>query len=132
VHRLLENEEITPEDVLNLRDSLEYYLDQNQSPDFVFDDAMYDELPMEKLDAKVGEELTSCEGFYCVLCGHESPAPTVGCEGVSLWRRFCHLYVQRGNDCWKMYRAYDSSYVQYSLRRRELGLAPISTNGVRI
>jgi CCR4-NOT transcription complex subunit 3 len=61
VHRLLENEEITPEDVLTLRDSLKYYLEQNQSPDFVFDDAMYDELPMEKLDAKVGEELTSCE-----------------------------------------------------------------------
>jgi CCR4-NOT transcriptional regulation complex NOT5 subunit len=76
VHRLLENEEIKPDDVLNLRDSLEYYLDQNQSPDFVFDDAMYDELPMEKLDAKVGEELTSCEVFYCISCGHEFPAPT--------------------------------------------------------
>ncbi|GAQ88596.1 transcription regulator NOT2/NOT3/NOT5 family protein [Klebsormidium nitens] len=59
VHRLLENQEITPEDVLGLRDSLEYYLEQNQSPDFFFDDTMYEELPMDKLDAKVGEELTS-------------------------------------------------------------------------
>lgn len=61
VHRLLENEEITPDDVLGLRDSLEYYLEQNQNPDFVFDDTMYEELPMDKLDAKVGEELTSRE-----------------------------------------------------------------------
>ncbi|KAG0681803.1 hypothetical protein C6P42_003798 [Pichia californica] len=45
--RLLQNEILSVEDIMNLSDDISYYLDENKSPDFVFDDTIYDELDLE-------------------------------------------------------------------------------------
>eukprot|EP00850_Spirogloea_muscicola_P005366 SM000024S07828 [mRNA] locus=s24:691085:697782:- [translate_table: standard] len=58
VHRLLENNEIACQEVDDLRDTLEYYLDMNQDPDYMHDETVYSHLPFDKLDSKVGEELS--------------------------------------------------------------------------
>ncbi len=86
---MLENEQIGPDEVLSLKDSVEYYLETHQvtsvilrlpeeveannftlffqDPDFVPDENLYDELPVEKLDSKVGEELSvALSGAYCL------------------------------------------------------------------
>eukprot|EP00850_Spirogloea_muscicola_P002288 SM000008S22377 [mRNA] locus=s8:1302711:1309258:+ [translate_table: standard] len=58
VHRLLENNEIACQEVDDLGDMLEYYLDMNQDPDYMHDETIYSHLPFDKLDSKVGEELS--------------------------------------------------------------------------
>lgn len=47
VLRLLQNEIFSVEEVMNISDDITYYLDENRSPDFVFDDTIYDELDLE-------------------------------------------------------------------------------------
>lgn len=47
VLRLLENSVLRPEEVMAISDDLDYYLDSNQDPDFIYDDTMYDDLNLD-------------------------------------------------------------------------------------
>ena len=42
--RRLENEEISPEQVDEIKDGVEYYLEDNQEPDFLEDEELYETL----------------------------------------------------------------------------------------
>ncbi|KAI9483301.1 MAG: Not1 N-terminal domain, CCR4-Not complex component-domain-containing protein [Benjaminiella poitrasii] len=46
--RLLENDHLEPERVNELKDTIQYYVDYNQEPDFEEDEGLYDELDLEK------------------------------------------------------------------------------------
>lgn len=53
VLRLLNNEQTTPEMIMdNLKDQLEYYLEACTEPDFIDDDTVYDEFPLDMVDVK--------------------------------------------------------------------------------
>lgn len=54
--RLLENHVLREDDVLSLSDDLQYYLEDNQDPDFVHDDSMYDDLDLDA-DATIAQEV---------------------------------------------------------------------------
>lgn len=47
VLRLLQNEVLSVDEVMQISDDITYYLDENRSPDFMFDDTIYDELDLE-------------------------------------------------------------------------------------
>jgi CCR4-NOT transcription complex subunit 3 len=47
VLRLLQNEILSVDEVMNISDDITYYLDENRSPDFMFDDTIYDDLDLE-------------------------------------------------------------------------------------
>lgn len=55
--RLLENDSITPEQVEEMQDDLDYYIESNQDPDFYYDD--------EQIYEPVG--LTSEGCFFVIL-----------------------------------------------------------------
>eukprot|EP01027_Heterolobosea_sp_BB2_P011599 GEZU01016884.1.p1 GENE.GEZU01016884.1~~GEZU01016884.1.p1 ORF type:complete len:274 (-),score=52.09 GEZU01016884.1:524-1345(-) len=50
VLRLLDNGEITVDQVNSIKDSIEYYLESNQEPDFMEDEFMYDGVLPENID----------------------------------------------------------------------------------
>eukprot|EP00894_Picocystis_sp_ML_P005260 jgi/Pico_ML_1/55777/g1419.t1 len=53
VLRLLNNEQTTPDMIMdNLKDQLEYYLEACTEPDFIDDDTVYDEFPLDMVDVK--------------------------------------------------------------------------------
>ncbi|VEU22909.1 DEKNAAC104003 [Brettanomyces naardenensis] len=54
--RLLENHALDPDDVMKISEDLQYYLEDNQDPDFVNDDTMYDELDLDA-DAAIASEV---------------------------------------------------------------------------
>ncbi|CAI5982947.1 unnamed protein product [Closterium sp. NIES-65] len=56
VLRLLENEEIAPEDVEALKESISWYLDMHQDEDYMADDALYDDMPFHKLFGKLNDD----------------------------------------------------------------------------
>ncbi|CAI5467519.1 unnamed protein product [Closterium sp. Yama58-4] len=56
VLRLLENEEISPEDVDALKESISWYLDMHQDEDYMADDALYDDMPFHKLFGKLADD----------------------------------------------------------------------------
>lgn len=45
--RLLQNEILSVDDIMNISEDITYYLDENKSPDFMFDDSIYDDLDLE-------------------------------------------------------------------------------------
>lgn len=47
VLRAVDNDAVTPEEATELKDSVDYYIESNQDPDFVEDDEMYDMLNLE-------------------------------------------------------------------------------------
>ncbi|KAG7906218.1 hypothetical protein KL906_004671 [Ogataea polymorpha] len=47
VLRLLESHVLRPEDIMNIQEDIKYYLEENQDPDFVNDDTIYDDLNLE-------------------------------------------------------------------------------------
>lgn len=49
VLRALDNDAITPEEVIELKDSVEYYVESNQDPDFYEDEEMYAELNLDSV-----------------------------------------------------------------------------------
>uniref|UniRef100_A0A7S0XJW1 CCR4-NOT transcription complex subunit 3 n=1 Tax=Erythrolobus madagascarensis TaxID=708628 RepID=A0A7S0XJW1_9RHOD len=51
VLRAVCNETITPEQVDDIKDGIEYYIESNQDPDFMEDDTMYDELDLDQIPA---------------------------------------------------------------------------------
>lgn len=53
--RLLQNEILSVDDIMNLSDDITYYLDENKSPDFMFDDTIYDDLNLEAEQALINE-----------------------------------------------------------------------------
>lgn len=53
--RLLQNEILSVDDIMNLSDDITYYLDENRSPDFMFDDTIYDDIDLEADKALVNE-----------------------------------------------------------------------------
>ncbi|GMM27504.1 CCR4-NOT core subunit [Martiniozyma asiatica (nom. inval.)] len=55
--RLLQNEIIPVEDVMELSDDIQYYIDENQNPDFMYDDSIYDELDLENADKSIANEV---------------------------------------------------------------------------
>lgn len=59
--RLLENKVLNPDDVMAISDDLQYYLEDNQDPDFVNDDTMYDELDLDA-DVAIAHEVHSTLG----------------------------------------------------------------------
>lgn len=59
--RLLENKVLNPDDVMAISDDLQYYLEDNQDPDFVNDDTMYDELDLDA-DVAIAHEVHSTFG----------------------------------------------------------------------
>lgn len=59
--RLLENKVLNPDEVMEISDDLEYYLEDNQDPDFVNDDTMYDELNLDA-DVTIAREVHSTLG----------------------------------------------------------------------
>ncbi|GME89639.1 unnamed protein product [[Candida] boidinii] len=54
VLRLLENDILSPEEVLNIQDDVKYFLEENQDADFMNDDTIYDDLNLDQ-DALVQE-----------------------------------------------------------------------------
>ncbi|KAI8997785.1 Not1 N-terminal domain, CCR4-Not complex component-domain-containing protein [Pilobolus umbonatus] len=46
--RLMENDQLSPESVMDLKEDLQYYLESNQEPDFEEDETMYDTLNLEE------------------------------------------------------------------------------------
>ena len=46
--RKLDNDELSPEDVGNIKDDLEYYIESNQDPDFAENEYLYDDLDLEE------------------------------------------------------------------------------------
>ncbi|KAI7907978.1 Not1 N-terminal domain, CCR4-Not complex component-domain-containing protein [Cokeromyces recurvatus] len=46
--RLLENDHLEPERINELKDTIQYYVDCNQEPDFEEDEGLYDDLDLEK------------------------------------------------------------------------------------
>ncbi|KAL4448046.1 hypothetical protein ABPG75_005265 [Micractinium tetrahymenae] len=56
VLRLLENDQVTPDEVEGaLHEGLEYYLSASTEADFVADDSMYDSLPLREVDDSIGK-----------------------------------------------------------------------------
>ncbi|GAV26794.1 hypothetical protein PMKS-000250 [Pichia membranifaciens] len=55
VLRLLQNEILSVDDIMNLSDDITYYLDENKNPDFMFDDTIYDDLNLEAEQALINE-----------------------------------------------------------------------------
>lgn len=56
VLRLMENDQVAPDDVMSaLKDGLEYYLDSYSDPDFMEDESLYDSLPLDEVDETVGK-----------------------------------------------------------------------------
>lgn len=53
--RLLQNEVLKVDDVMDISDDITYYLDENRSPDFMFDDSIYDELDLEADQALIND-----------------------------------------------------------------------------
>ncbi|ODV87666.1 hypothetical protein CANARDRAFT_173596 [[Candida] arabinofermentans NRRL YB-2248] len=53
--RLLENDILKSDDVMSIQDDIRYYVDENQSPDFINDETIYDELNLDADDSFVGE-----------------------------------------------------------------------------
>lgn len=51
IMRLLENESLSIEAVKNIQESVEYYVESNEDPDFLDDDSIYDELNLEDAEA---------------------------------------------------------------------------------
>ena len=49
VLRAVDNDAITPEDVKELRESVDYYVESNQDPDFYEDEEMYDSLDLDSV-----------------------------------------------------------------------------------
>ncbi|KAH3661824.1 hypothetical protein OGAPHI_006002 [Ogataea philodendri] len=47
VLRLLESRVLRPEDVMNIQEDIKYYLEENQDPDFVNDETIYDDLNLD-------------------------------------------------------------------------------------
>ncbi|GMF00425.1 unnamed protein product [[Candida] boidinii] len=48
VLRLLENDILSPEEVLNIQDDVKYFLEENQDTDFMNDDTIYDDLNLDQ------------------------------------------------------------------------------------
>lgn len=46
--RLLENDHLEPDRVNEFKDAIQYYVDENQDPDFVEDEGLYEELNLEE------------------------------------------------------------------------------------
>ncbi|GMG55895.1 unnamed protein product [Ambrosiozyma monospora] len=55
--RLLENEKLSIDQVLNIKDDLTYYLEENQDPDFMHDDTIYDDLNLLSADEAIAQEV---------------------------------------------------------------------------
>lgn len=55
VLRLLQNEILSVDDVMNISEDITYYLDENRSPDFMFDDTIYDELDLDADQALIND-----------------------------------------------------------------------------
>lgn len=53
VLRAVDNDAVTPEEAEELKDSVDYYIDSNQDPDFFEDDEMYDQLNLETVPTTV-------------------------------------------------------------------------------
>ena len=53
VLRALDNDAITPEEVIELKDSVEYYVESNQDPDFYEDDEMYADLNLDSVPTPI-------------------------------------------------------------------------------
>ena len=49
--RLLANEELDPQDVKNVQDDINYFVESNQDPDFVEDETIYDGLNLQSNEA---------------------------------------------------------------------------------
>jgi CCR4-NOT transcription complex subunit 3 len=62
--RLLENNQLEPDQVNNLKDAIQYYVECNQEPEFEEDEGLYDDLNLEK-----EEELYNIrtDDFYGIL-----------------------------------------------------------------
>jgi CCR4-NOT transcription complex subunit 3 len=54
LQRALENSSIETEQVKEIEDGIKYYVDENQSPDFMDDDTIYDELNLQEEEAIYG------------------------------------------------------------------------------
>lgn len=54
--RMLENDALSVDDVETVKDSVEYYVDSNQEPDFLEDEEMYDHLDLLEDDIGVLDE----------------------------------------------------------------------------
>mmetsp|Transcript_65003 Transcript_65003/g.153629 ORF Transcript_65003/g.153629 Transcript_65003/m.153629 type:complete len:588 (+) Transcript_65003:41-1804(+) len=53
--RLLENDQVSPEQVAALKDDIDYYVESNQDPDFVENDDVYEQLGLDDLAAGIDE-----------------------------------------------------------------------------
>lgn len=53
IMRLLQNEILDTDSVMEISDDIQYYIDENENPDFIYDDSIYDELD---LDVEIDEE----------------------------------------------------------------------------
>ncbi|QPG74434.1 hypothetical protein FOA43_001763 [Brettanomyces nanus] len=71
--RLLENRVLKSDDVMAISDDLQYYLEDNQDPDFIHDDIMYDDLDLDANAAIAHEVHTS---FVVPPVISESPVTT--------------------------------------------------------
>lgn len=54
IRRALVNDSVEPDDVNGLKDSIEYYINEGQSPDYADDEAMYDDLELEEEEDAFG------------------------------------------------------------------------------
>jgi CCR4-NOT transcription complex subunit 3 len=54
LQRALENDSVDTEQVKEIEDGIKYYVDENQSPDFMEDDTLYDEFNLEEEEAIYG------------------------------------------------------------------------------
>eukprot|EP00960_Hanusia_phi_P065291 766054-Hanusia_phi.AAC.6 len=52
--RLLDNDNLTYEDINSIRDDVDYYIQSNQDPDFQEDETIYDALNLDELDQEKG------------------------------------------------------------------------------
>ena len=50
--RMLDNCSLETDKVKDLQDNLAYYIDENQEPDFIEDDGIYDELDLDDTISK--------------------------------------------------------------------------------
>lgn len=53
--RLLQNEVLNVDEVMNISEDITYYLDENRAPDFMFDDTIYDDLDLEADQALIND-----------------------------------------------------------------------------
>lgn len=107
ISKLLQTEVLSVDTVMDLSDDIQYYIDENENPDFIYDDSIYDELDLDVEDEEeveindINEENATSANTTGLAStppsSSEVPPPTAVTVKPSLVKKVSELQEKRSN-----------------------------------